>query len=537
MAQTHAPIRRLITSLGTQPEYRMTRYVWPETGEAIETRYIAHALAKLHEAYDEVFVIATDAAWAAHGAQLTAIFAEDGLPTPTHRPISEGGSAQELWGQFQTLIEALRAGPGDHVCFDITLGFRAMPFLAATAISYVRAIDDTPSAHSVVYGAFIFGQPETMIWDVTPAVEVVDWAQALQMFLKTGRAAQIRTLTEPLGLSRRKQWAIHGRHGARPSIAKLAERFEQFSQDFATVRTGSLLLNTSHDSKSTQGSAAELAYFIEQARDEVDEHLPPLAAVLDRVAAMIDGLSAEELASEQGIRALSKLAGLYLQTERYAEAAALTQEGHITRYAVPGQSNPGTNGCIFQARDKAKSRWKLHEDASSKISQIRNDIEHAGFRDQPKSSRSLISKLRDIVDAFQKENFVGALERTQGEAVFVNLSNHPSPEWSDTQRQAALACAPDLTQIIDVPFPAVEPDADEAQITSLVNALCESIPEGASYAMVSGEYTLTFALVRALQRQGITCVAATTRREVFVDEASGDTLRRFTFARFREYAR
>ena len=52
--------------------------------------------------------------------------------------------------------------------------------------------------------------------------------------------------------------------------------------------------------------------------------------------------------------------------------------------------------------------------------------------------------------------------------------------------------------------------------------------------MVQGEFTLAHALVRELQKKGIVCLAATTKRDVL--EASGGLkTTRFEFVRFREY--
>jgi CO dehydrogenase nickel-insertion accessory protein CooC1 len=62
------------------------------------------------------------------------------------------------------------------------------------------------------------------------------------------------------------------------------------------------------------------------------------------------------------------------------------------------------------------------------------------------------------------------------------------------------------------------------------------VPKGTTHAMVQGEFTLTFALVKALQRRGIACFAAVGERDV--EEVGGSvTLRRFAFVRFREFPR
>jgi hypothetical protein len=96
--------------------------------------------------------------------------------------------------------------------------------------------------------------------------------------------------------------------------------------------------------------------------------------------------------------------------------------------------------------------------------------------------------------------------------LLVNLSNHPSADWSDAQKKAALKLAPNIR---DLTFPAVSPEADTEEINALADELVERLRTempGATHAMVQGEFTLAHALVRRLQQTGVVCVAATTRR-------------------------
>jgi len=83
----------------------------------------------------------------------------------------------------------------------------------------------------------------------------------------------------------------------------------------------------------------------------------------------------------------------------------------------------------------------------------------------------------------------------------------------------------------------VPPEAGIAEIAALADRvltrLATELP-GATHAMVQGEFALAHALVRELQRRGIVCLAATTKRDVL--EASGGLkTTRFEFVRFREY--
>jgi len=76
---------------------------------------------------------------------------------------------------------------------------------------------------------------------------------------------------------------------------------------------------------------------------------------------------------------------------------------------------------------------------------------------------------------------------TSRRACFVNLSNHPSAMWEETQITAALALA---ERIADIAFPAVPPDADEKAIAALAEECAAKVPPETSHALVQGEFTL-----------------------------------------------
>lgn len=116
-------------------------------------------------------------------------------------------------------------------------------------------------------------------------------------------------------------------------------------------------------------------------------------------------------------------------------------------------------------------------------------------------------------------------------ACFLNLSNHPSAAWDEAQTKAALALA---ERIEDIAFPAVPPDADEKAIVALAEECVAKVPPETSHALVQGEFTLTVELVCRLQARGITCLAATSKREV-KEDGEGRRVSTFRFVRFRAY--
>jgi len=113
--------------------------------------------------------------------------------------------------------------------------------------------------------------------------------------------------------------------------------------------------------------------------------------------------------------------------------------------------------------------------------------------------------------------------------MFLNLSNHPSASWTEPQLAAAGG------KVIDLAFPQVAPDGDEAYIEQLVNDYYNKIItfQGITAVHIMGEMNFTYAMVNKLKAHNIRCVASTTKRETV--EENGVKISKFNFVRFREY--
>jgi hypothetical protein len=121
--------------------------------------------------------------------------------------------------------------------------------------------------------------------------------------------------------------------------------------------------------------------------------------------------------------------------------------------------------------------------------------------------------------------------------MLINLSNHPSENWPEEQKQKALEL---YQEIVDMPFPEVDPNGDEAYVENLVNDYFCKVQEIKNQTLdeiavhIMGELTFCFALVEKLSVNGIKCIASTTQR-VVKDEGNGKVTKVFRFVRFREY--
>lgn len=118
---------------------------------------------------------------------------------------------------------------------------------------------------------------------------------------------------------------------------------------------------------------------------------------------------------------------------------------------------------------------------------------------------------------------------------FINHTNHPSDHWNAAQISAAKIYG----EIVDFPFPAINPTATTEQIHNLAAEIAEKILAHAPAAVLcQGEFNYTFAITNLLKKSGVTVVAATTERVVTTEILSDGSSRQvstFRFVQFREY--
>lgn len=118
---------------------------------------------------------------------------------------------------------------------------------------------------------------------------------------------------------------------------------------------------------------------------------------------------------------------------------------------------------------------------------------------------------------------------------FINHTNHPSSNWDEDQLKAA----GEYGEILDVPFPNVDPELDTTEVMELVNNNFKEISgKNPSCVLCQGEFVYVYHMVQKLKAAGINAIAACSERNVkeSVDE-SGNNVKTiiFSFARFRDY--
>ncbi|AHE98422.1 CRISPR-associated protein Csx16 [Thioalkalivibrio paradoxus] len=423
--------RRLVSFLGTG-DYAPTRYAWPEFG-SLETAYVAEALAVLGNV-DEVSLLATDDAWRRHGRPLERSLDAHGKAV-CRRALPDGRTEEDLWEQFRVLRDVCAMRAEDALLLDITHGFRTQPFFAGAVLSVLRASGQQGPDIRLLYGEYRKDEPESPVWDMTLFLELLDWSQALGLFLQTGVADPV------VALSRRQEGRQRARQRAAgkrdwPRFGKLATALKAFADDLAAVRVASLITGYEQDTRrkgKARGTADQLMAAVDQMRAEVDRNLPPLSGILDQIVELARPLAAPRLASEQGQQAMTALARQYLAFGRLPEAAAVVREAAVCRYAGdPSAVEVNSPSFSQAARLELDNSWTKADPDAKSIAEVRNDIEHCGFRTQPLSAEVLKESVTRLVQQTKDAGDAPSKPGHEGRTYFV--TRHPgAAEWAEQE--------------------------------------------------------------------------------------------------------
>lgn len=115
--------------------------------------------------------------------------------------------------------------------------------------------------------------------------------------------------------------------------------------------------------------------------------------------------------------------------------------------------------------------------------------------------------------------------------MLINLSNHPSTNWSEAQLNAAAKYG----SISDLAFPHINPAATTDEIRMLVDHYISQVRamDAPATVHIMGEFTFCYLFVSACKAIGMPCVAATTNR--MVQEQDGKKIVSFEFVQFRPF--
>jgi len=460
--------------------------------------------------------------------------------------IPDGKNEEEMWDIFQQIYDVMN--DDDELYLDLTHSFRYLPMLLLVLCNYAKFLKNIKVKH-ISYGNY---EARDITTGIAPMVNLLplsvlqDWTIASADFLQNGYANRLVELStnelKPI------LKAAKGSNKNASNMKNFVSEIEKIVLDRQTCRGLNVSSNDSVDKVRTLEG---------QITDTVLKQVRP---VFDKIKESMD----DEWKSNSAKNCLLTAEWCY-DKDLYQQAITFLKES-ITSYVCEKMNYPQNDIRKREIADAAmsivskkykniESKWSktasdnreitleilnngvLENDAlinlHRSISETRNDFNHAGFRNNPMKAKDLIKKI---------EVYIGQIKdiwKDAGNAdknlppLFLNLSNHPSEDWSKEQ----LAAAKEFGEIDDMKFPEIQPDADEAAIDALVEKNADEIIEKAETnkltVHVMGEMVFVFKLINRLKEEGIRCVASTTDR--IVEEKDGVKTSRFNFVRFREY--
>ena len=211
-----------ISILGTG-YYNRTKYYWHDKDDFVETRFIQEAtltfLTQDWGGKDKVFLFLTAAAkeknWLSpaqkddprvkNGERATYKGLEERIKelklSYVYKEIPEGNDENQIWKIFQTVFDSL--DEQDELYFDITHAFRSIPMLVMVLINYAKFLKKI-KVSGITYGNWEGREKESNlapIIDLSAFSELQDWTSAAGLFAQAGRVDGIRDLLERNGIN------------------------------------------------------------------------------------------------------------------------------------------------------------------------------------------------------------------------------------------------------------------------------------------------------------------------------------------------
>lgn len=394
----------ILSFLGTG-NYQPTHYHYTHNDESksCETPFFIVALQNFFPTYQPK-VVMTSEAKAKHGDTLSSLLSCESIAIPS------GKNETELWQMFENLAEAIPHNA--QLIVDVTHGFRSQPMLALAACIYLQTVKQV-KVEKILYGAFeaTDAAGRTPVFELTPFLELINWSQAAEQLLNYSNALPMRDLLTRI---QTKTYLQDDDYKAK-RLSTTGNYLGQFTDALALNRPHEVISSASHTLKQ-----------LEQVHDDLAalERTKPFALILEEIKRDVAQyqLSNNELFSPAGFEVQAKMLQRYLDSEQYTQALTLAREAIISKLCAAQNMDAQNTNKRKKSEDILNSMAKLMHngklmtlEAQTKeviqlwdsIRNLRNDINHAGMRQNPISAKDAIKnskeKCQDVQDFLRQD--------------------------------------------------------------------------------------------------------------------------------------
>lgn len=477
--------------------------------------------------------------------------------------IPEGFNEDELWDIFKSILDEIEEG--DEIILDITHSFRYLPMLTFIVINYGRIIKKC-NIKAIYYGAFetlgfknvVEDMPleerNAPIFDLIPFVHLFDWTIAVDRYIATGDASMVKELTdlEIKKINNEINKNIKGKNVNRNilfkdpnSIRNLANSMSTFSDAVSTCR------------------GPELTNIISQLKQNIDnvlestahERIKPLTPIIQILKERFNRFSL----NDDYINMIETAKWCY-DNEMYQQGFTILQEGLISYVCEKwhlDKFNKGSRSQVinysYMIKDGTvnpdyKSIEMTQENANQlfiliyEMVNVRNDINHAGWRENLAGSNTFKNNLKDFINRAEVilYNELKDAENDVKEKQMLLIFSHQLTEKQKEEAKEKFS----ISQFIELDsklldkWANIPPDLED--LTEYIKDILEWIDEKSQigdYVLVQGDYGATNFVVDYCKSKGLIPVYATTKRKV-TEQKLGEVIRssrEFEHVMFRRY--
>jgi hypothetical protein len=181
-------------------DYDPARYIFPGRPlpagkEPPLTKFVQAAEISLlgPERFDEIILIVTAKSRKLHFEKLAAELVEMGARRPQPVEIEEDMSAAGQWRWFEKILERIQFG--DRLTVDLTHGYRAVPIVFSTAISFLQRAKKVV-VEGVYYGAYERNRDLSPIVDMKDFYVINEWAEGVSRLVEDADARKLAEMTQ-----------------------------------------------------------------------------------------------------------------------------------------------------------------------------------------------------------------------------------------------------------------------------------------------------------------------------------------------------
>ena len=378
---------KAFTFLGRGPLYK-SNYIFENQVEnqECETHFFAEAIVQFFSP-ESLYIFATDSAAREPVSKentterlehITKLLSKKTQVKPI--TIKEGSDETELWDIFESVVDNIN--DNDTVLFDITHGFRSLPFLTFLALAYVSNVKSDVTIEKVIYGAYEAVErenPNKPVFDLTPFVSLLKWMNAVNVFQNYGDARPIAELGMP------------------NSIKRILDNM-----------SAALLTNRTFEAQQTIHTFINMDLMREES---LSRQPVPFQILAEKLKESYKPLGVKKPSENQlhSLRAQYQQIKWYIGNQHYLQAITLMREWIVSWECI--QTNKG-DWLSKDSRKKAEDTlneliennqmdkreytqlWRLCRD-------FRNDLAHCGMRKDPRRAQRTITTSKNIFNGFE----------------------------------------------------------------------------------------------------------------------------------------